>query len=128
VLEPDCLIIQDTTLLHQAELFTGLSERGFLILNTAQPVHELGIEEIVDFLPEGHVCSSPANEVSAKHLGRPRPNAVLLGAFTTLTGVIQLESLVEAITEKFPGPIGEKNAAAATEAAQSIHIYQREPA
>ena len=48
-----------------------------------------------------------------EHFGRPLPNAVLLGAFCAATGRLRLESVEAAIREKFPGPVGEKNIAAA---------------
>jgi pyruvate ferredoxin oxidoreductase gamma subunit len=51
-----------------------------------------------------------------KHVGRPVPNAALLGGFAALTGEIRLESLVAAIREKFPPALAEVNVAAATEA------------
>ena len=36
VLTPDALIIQDQTLLHQVDLFSGLPVRGYILLNSAQ--------------------------------------------------------------------------------------------
>jgi pyruvate ferredoxin oxidoreductase gamma subunit len=62
----------------------------------------------------------PATELALKFIGRPLPNAALLGAFSALTRRVYLPSVVAAIGEKFPGEIGEKNAAAATAAYDSI--------
>ena len=55
----------------------------------------------------------PASELARRHLGRPLPNAALLGGFAALTGLLRLESVTAAIREKFPGKAGEGNAAAA---------------
>jgi len=49
-------------------------------------------------------------------VGRPVPNAALLGGFAAVTGVITLDSVLAAIREKFPSAIAEKNVAAAQEA------------
>ena len=48
-----------------------------------------------------------------EHLGRPLPNAVLLGAFTAVTDVLGIEAVCAAIADRFPGSVGERNLAAA---------------
>jgi pyruvate ferredoxin oxidoreductase gamma subunit len=58
----------------------------------------------------------PASAIARQHLGRPLPNAALLGGFAAMTGTITLESVVMAIRQKFPKAIAEKNVAATTEA------------
>ncbi|HEX4857875.1 MAG TPA: 2-oxoacid:acceptor oxidoreductase family protein, partial [Usitatibacteraceae bacterium] len=35
VMHPDALIIQDPTLLHQVDLFSGLSESGLILINSS---------------------------------------------------------------------------------------------
>jgi pyruvate ferredoxin oxidoreductase gamma subunit len=42
-------------------------------------------------------------------LGRDIPNTGMLGATVKATGVVKLESLVEATRTRFPGKIGELN-------------------
>ena len=48
-----------------------------------------------------------------EHLGRPVPNAVLLGAFSAFTKEISLKSVTDAISEKFKPKVAEGNAKAA---------------
>src|SRR4029078_5993188 len=36
ITDPDALIVQDPTLLHQVDLFAGLKPDGFLVLNTSR--------------------------------------------------------------------------------------------
>ena len=55
----------------------------------------------------------PATELAREHLGRPLPNAVLLGGFAALSGLISLDAVRAAIRERFPGALGEGNVAAA---------------
>ena len=45
----------------------------------------------------------PATDLAREHLGRPLPNAALLGGFAALSGLISLDSVEAAIREKFPG-------------------------
>ena len=55
----------------------------------------------------------PATELALKHVGRPVPNAALLGGFAAVSGRISLESVAAAIREKFPAKVAEANVAAA---------------
>ena len=43
VSEPDALIVQDPTLLHQVDLFDGLEEEGYILLNSSRDFDELGL-------------------------------------------------------------------------------------
>jgi pyruvate ferredoxin oxidoreductase gamma subunit len=116
ILEPDALIIQDPTLLHQVEVFSGLQPHGFILINTSRSFEELGIGEFASgFRPE-RLCTVPATELAVKHVGRPLPNAALLGGFAAVTGLIGLDSVAAAIRDKFSGRVAEGNIAAATAA------------
>lgn len=112
VVVPDALIIQDVTLVHQVDLFAGLARSGYVLINTSRPVGELAID---DFLARfsGTITTCPATELALEHLGRPLPNAALLGGFAALTGEVGLAALEEAIRERFAGAVGDKNCAAA---------------
>ena len=50
----------------------------------------------------------PATEIALKHLGRPLPNAVLLGGFAALSGLITLDAVDHAIRAKFSGQRGRR--------------------
>jgi pyruvate ferredoxin oxidoreductase gamma subunit len=110
ILDPDVLIVQDPTLLHQADVFAGLSPGGTVLLNTGRDVAELGLAE---FALEHRVVTIAATELARHHLGRPMPGAPLLGAFAAVTGALSLDSVTGAIQSVFPGRIGRGNAAAA---------------
>lgn len=120
VMQPDALIIQDPTLLHQVDLFQGLSPQGYILINSTRSLEDLGIAEFVSRLPAGHLCTLPAGELALKHTGRPLPNAALLGGFAAITGRLKLESVEAAIREKFPDRVGEGNAAAARAAYERV--------
>jgi pyruvate ferredoxin oxidoreductase gamma subunit len=120
VTEPDALIIQDPTLLHQADLFAGLSREGYLLINSTKSFDELGLDEFVQgFRPE-RLWVVPASELALTHLGRPLPGAPLLGGFAALTKVVGLDSVLAAINDKFSGLVAEGNAAAARAAFDCI--------
>jgi pyruvate ferredoxin oxidoreductase gamma subunit len=113
VMQPDAVIIQDPTLLHQVQLFSGLAPEGYILVNSSRDFDALGIAEFVAGFPKGRARTVPATDLAMKHVGRPLPNAALLGGLAAITGVLRLDSIEKAILEKFPGRIGEANAAAA---------------
>jgi len=128
ILAPDALIIQDPTLLHQVEVFSGLQPHGYILINTTRSFEELGIGEfIASFRPE-RLCTVPATELAVKHVGRPLPNAALLGGFAAVTGLLGLDSVAAAIRDKFPGRVAEGNVAAATAAYESVRQEMKEAA
>ncbi len=120
ILDPDALIVQDPTLFKAIDVFQGLKPGGYLLVNSNRSLAELHLADVAAKMPSGHVLTVPASELAAKHVGRPLPNAALLGAFARLTGVVQLKSVLAAIEEAFPGKVGAANAAAATEAYEAL--------
>jgi len=121
VLEPDVIVVQDPTLLPVMDVFSGLRDDGFALVNSTKSLEDLGLGHLVeDHLP-GHVITIPAFDIAREHVGRPLPNAVMLGGVAALTGLIKLESVVEAIHHRFPGKVGDGNAAAATAAFELVN-------
>lgn len=116
IVNPDVIIVQDSTLLHQVDVFGGLQPDGAVLINTTRTPQELGIEELCSKLPEHHWCIVPATDIATKYLHRPLPNAALVAAFAALTQEVSLASIEEAIQQKFPGSIGELNIQVAREA------------
>jgi pyruvate ferredoxin oxidoreductase gamma subunit len=116
IIEPDVLIVQDLTLLHQVDVFQGLKPDGYVLINTNKSFDELGIGEIAARYRRNHLLTVPATTIAMQHLGRPLPNAVLLGGAAALTGLISLEAVEHAIRAKFSGRVAEGNVAAAAEA------------
>lgn len=116
ILEPDVVIVQDPTLLFQVDVFQGLRPQGYVLINSKRSFEELELGEMSGrFRPE-RLVTVPATDIALKYLGRPMPNAVLLGGFAALSGLITLEAVGHAIREKFPGKVAEGNIAAAAAA------------
>jgi pyruvate ferredoxin oxidoreductase gamma subunit len=120
VMQPDALLIQDPTLLHQVDVFQGLGRDGYILINTNRGFEALGLGEFVkDFHPE-RLCTVPATDLALKHVGRPVPNVPLLGGFAAISRVITLEAVVAAIKERFAGKVADGNIAAATAAYNTV--------
>ena len=122
IVDPDALILQDPTLLHQVDLFSGIRDDAFLLINTARPFEELGLAELAERLRPERLLALPATEIARQHVGRPLPNAALLGAFSALTGVVKLESVLSAIRARFSTTVAERNVSAARRA----HVLARQ--
>ena len=123
ILAPDVLIVQDATLLHQVDVFQGLQRDGYVLINSKRGFDELGVGEIAQRFRRERLLTVPATEIALKHLGRPLPNAVLLGGIAALTGIVSLDAVAHAIRTKFSGAVAENNVAAASE---SYDVVRRE--
>lgn len=119
--EPDALIIQDPTLLHQVDLFSGLDPDAYILLNSERGFDELGLGEFVKDFREERLLTVPATALAREHLGRPMPNSVMLGGFAALCDLVSVESVAKALAERFPGKVGEANGTAA----RAAHEYVR---
>jgi pyruvate ferredoxin oxidoreductase gamma subunit len=128
IMEPDALIIQDPTLLHQIDVFAGLKADGYVLINTHHSFEEIGLGDFARGHPPERLCTLAATALGLKHIGRPIPNMPLLAGFAALSGLIRLESVVKAINQKFSGKIAEGNVAAATEAYESVKKEMEERA
>ena len=126
VREPDALIIQDPTLLHQVDVFGGLARDGYVLINTSRTFDALGVGEFARSLRAERLGTVPATELALQHAGRPVPNAALLGGFAAVSGRISLDSVSAAIRDKFSGEVAEGNVAAARAAYEYVRNEMRE--
>jgi pyruvate ferredoxin oxidoreductase gamma subunit len=110
IVDPDALIVQDSTLLRQIDVFAGLRPDGHVLLNSERDWAELGLAHLAGSV---HARIVPATRLAVTHVGRPVPNAALLGGFAALTGVVSLGAVEAAIRERFAGGVAEANVAAA---------------
>jgi 2-oxoacid:acceptor oxidoreductase gamma subunit (pyruvate/2-ketoisovalerate family) len=105
VYEPEIVVVLDSTLLGP-EVVEGVNSETVLVVNTEgspqQVKEDLG-------LMENDVWVVNATELAMKILGRPITNTAVLGALLKARSVIELESLLEAIKERFPERLRERN-------------------
>jgi pyruvate ferredoxin oxidoreductase gamma subunit len=109
VYEPDYIIVQDSTLISDVNVFHGVKPGGVVIVNTEKPL-------AAQVPPGVKVITLDATSIALKHLGVPITNTTLMGAFAAASGEIDFAALEEAIRGRFTGEMAEKNVAAAREA------------
>ncbi|OIQ77483.1 pyruvate synthase subunit PorC [mine drainage metagenome] len=125
-MEPDALIIQDSTLLHSVDVFSGASKAAYILINTTKSFADLGLAEFLADRQSDRNLIVPASEIALRHVGRPMPNAALLGGFAAATGLVTLASVLKAINERFPERIAAGNVAAAQEAHDFVIAARKE--
>ena len=127
VMTPDALIVQDETLLRAIDVFNGLSPNGYVLINSTKTFTELGLAQ---YSPSAQrFITVPATQLAMEHLGRPVPNAVLLGAFAALTKIVSLKAVTDAINERFNAKLAVGNCSAASAAYEYViaHLEVTEP-
>lgn len=120
IVEADAIVVQDPTLLLMPGLFDGLKPDGFVLINSGRNLEDLGLSDLADKLPENHIFAISGTDMALRHIGRPLPNAAMLGGLSAMTSVIDIDSVVSSIREAFGGKIGEANVAAAKEAFERV--------
>ena len=103
---PDYLIVQDSFLIGAVPVLDGIKPDGLILVNSDQAPEDLNIKT------PARVETIPATEIALEIIGRPIPNAIMIGAFCSITGLVSIGAVQEAIMEKFPGRVGENNVAA----------------
>ena len=109
IYEPDYIIIVDPTLMRGFNCFSGLKEKGIVIVNAKEDT------VIPKTKPTQKVFLLPANDIALRHIGRPLGNTALLGAYAAATGDIALDALIEAVKLRFSGKAQEGNISAVQE-------------
>jgi pyruvate ferredoxin oxidoreductase gamma subunit len=103
IAQPDAVVVQDPTLLHHVEVFAGLREEGYVLVNSTRSIEQLGLSELSERARPERLATVPASEIARARLGRPIPNAALLGALAAQTGIVSLAALTRAIEDRFGG-------------------------
>jgi len=105
VYEPEIVVVLDSTLLGP-RVVDGVNSETVLVVNTEGSPQQIK-EKLRSAGNEVWVVN--ATELAMKILGRPITNTAVLGALLKARKVIELESLLEAIKERFSGSVGENN-------------------
>ncbi len=127
VSDVDCLVIQDPTLLHEVDLFSGLHSDSYVLINSERTFGDLGVKDIGEGMRLDRLLTVPATELARQCIGRPVPNTALLGGLVAMTDVVPLTALLAAIRRRFIGELADANATAASKAAAFVRA-EREAA
>lgn len=122
IYEPDHIIVLDHTLMPVVDVTEGLKAGGWALINSKLPTHEIDAPE------QFNVASVDATKIALKYgLGTkasPIVNTSIVGAFARITGLVSIESVVEAIREEVPTNLA-SNEKAAREAFDAVRIGRK---
>ncbi len=118
IYEPDYVIVQDATLVDVVDIAKGAKPDGIILINTEKKSSSFKLET------KASVKTLDATKLAMDFIGKPIVNTTLIGAFAGVSGLINPESIKNAVMERFPGKTGEKNAAA-IQAAYDLMETQR---
>jgi len=97
IYEPDYLLVLDKGLINLG-ITKGVKKNGIVVINSDKPL------KVDNF----KVYTVDASNIAMEILGRPIVNTAVLGAFAK-TGIVKLDSIIEAIKERMPAKIVDKN-------------------
>ena len=114
---PDFVIVLDPSLLEAVDVTSGLRDGGSILINSDRPPGSFGQYKAYK------VATIDASALAVKHgLGtrqHPIVNTAILGAFARHSGLLKLDSILEAIRDEVPFSPDE-NAQAAHEAYEQL--------
>ncbi len=117
VYTPDAVVVLDSYVMNSANVTSGMTAEGFLIVNTSMMPDEVG--------KEFRVATVDATSIAARHgLGNktnPIINTAMIGALARVTGVVNRDSAVDSVRELSPRK-KDDNAEAASEAYDSVNL------
>ena len=117
IYNPNHVIVLDPSLLEAADVSKGLREGGTILINSDHPPTDF------DQFSSFEVATIDASAIAVDHgLGtrqHPIVNTAILGAFARQSGLVGLDSVVEAIKGEVPFKL-EENAQAARDAFEQV--------
>jgi len=97
ITNPDVVIVLDVSLIEQVNVLEGLEpEKGILIVNTSETPEE--IKKKLNF--NGKVYTVDATKISIETIGRDIPNTPMVGALVKVTGLIDINELLQDTKKK----------------------------
>jgi len=101
VYEPDTVVVLDSSLIKDVNVISGLKTGGHAIVNC----------HTYPNLKSKSIHYVDATKIALKHIKKPIVNTAMLGAFAKVTDVVKLDSLKQAVSDRF----GESNVKALEE-------------
>ena len=98
IIHPDTVVLLDPSLLSTEDICQGLKPDGVILVNTK--LTPVDIRKKLN-LTGGRVFTVDATGIAIEKLGRNIPNTPVLGALVKITGLVQIETLINNFREKY---------------------------
>lgn len=106
VTEPNIVVVVDATLLDSINITDGAPDNAAFIINSAKDPKELRSK--LKAKPGQKVFTVDATKIAVETIGRPMPNAPLIGTVTKVSGLISIESALEDVKKSFGKKFSQK--------------------
>ena len=93
---------------NAAHPLAHIADGGVVVLNFKGSKEEL-FKLLGPDAKKYKIYTTPATDIAVEILGRGITNTAMLGALVKAVPLVKLETLFEAVKERFKGPLGEKN-------------------
>ena len=97
ITEPDIVVVLDPSLLRMINVASGLKDKGTFLVNSKKSAEEIKSE----FGIKQRLATVDATKIARELLGVPITNTTMIGALIKVTNVVDLESLVNPLKERF---------------------------
>ena len=122
IYNPDIVVVLDESIMGLVNVLKGLKEGGKVVINTSKKPRDFG------FSKKYTVATVDATSIAIRNRllvgGIPVVNTPILGAIPKVLDKVTLDSLKEAIRERWPGELGERNARSAEEAYRETEVIR----
>jgi pyruvate ferredoxin oxidoreductase gamma subunit len=111
VTKPNIVVVVDATLLDSVKITDGTPDDAAFIVNSSKDPKD--IREKIKAKPTQKIFTIDATKISIETIGRPMPNASLVGTVAKVSGLLSLEAALidvkKSFGEKFPQKIIDGN-------------------
>jgi len=115
VYEPDLLVVLDESLLDIEPVARGLKKDGKAVINSRKPPGD------IDLGIEVECATVPATNIALEFLKAPIVNTAILGGVAKVSGLVSMDSMRQAIKNRFGEKFGEVAARVNSDAAAAAY-------
>jgi len=97
IYEPDILVVLDPSQQNSPIVFDGLLKDSTMLLNTPDENPDISNDNLLKL---GYL---DANKIALETIGLAIPNTCIVGAFASLTGLLDFDPIAEGLSDYFSG-------------------------
>ena len=106
VLKPDIVVVVDATLLDGIDVTEGAPDNTAFIVNTG--MEPMKIRDKLKAKPTQKVYTLDGTKMAIETIGRPMPNAPMVGALSKVSGIVSLQEILEDTKKNFGKKFSQK--------------------
>ncbi len=117
IYNPDILVVLDPSQKNSSIVFKGLLPGGMMLLNDSDTNAGISHENLEK------LAIIDANKIALEEIGLPIPNTVVVGAFAKMSGLLEIEPVIEALQDYFSGKKLAANEICAKRGFEEVKIF-----